>query len=107
MQDEQFLKIHQRLRDLYPALDIMVVSDDVGCAHFKTVAQHHGIACLFSKDYSATFMGDGALILGGRYHYALRGADRIGPRSNGGPVPSTSCTEPTMSCRPPGTPRVS
>jgi len=73
MPDEAFPQIHRRLRELYPGLGVMVVSDGSGCAHFKELARRHQLDCLFSKDISSTFMGDAALILGGRFHFSLRG----------------------------------
>lgn len=71
--DEEFLPLYRRLKSLYPHHAIMVVSDAVGCNHFKEIARLHGLNCLFSKDYSDTLMGDGALILGSAYFFMLRG----------------------------------
>ena len=70
---EEFLPIYSRLKALYPHHAIMVVSDAAGCNYFKGIASQHGLNCLFSKDYSDTLMGDGALILGSDYFFMLRG----------------------------------
>ncbi len=71
--EEEFLPIYARLKALYPQHAIMVVSDNAGCNYFKGIASQHGLNCLFSKDYSDTLMGDGALILGSDYFFMLRG----------------------------------
>lgn len=73
MNDRDFLQIYSRLKSLYPRHAIMVVSDKVGCNHFREIANQHGLPCLFSKDYSETFMGDGALVLGSSFYYQDRG----------------------------------
>lgn len=71
--EEEFVQIHSRLRALYPQHALMVISDTSGCSHFKKLAQKHGLSCLFSKDYSDSFMGDAALILASSYYFQLRG----------------------------------
>lgn len=71
--NDEFLQIFSRLKALYPSYDIMVVSDVVGCDYFRELARKYKMECHFSKDYSDTFMGDGALILRSKYHFTLRG----------------------------------
>ena len=71
--DQEFPIIIDKLKSLFPHHAIMVVSDSMGCSYFKAVAQKAGINLLYSKDYSPTFLGDGALLLGGEYHFELRG----------------------------------
>ena len=71
--EEEFLYICQILKGLFPSFDLMIVSDSFGCQYFKKLAREHNISCLFSKDYSAKFLGDAALVLGSEYHFALRG----------------------------------
>jgi hypothetical protein len=71
--DEEFSVVYGRLRALYPQHAIMVVSDTIGCDHFKRIAGQHNFNCIFSKDYSDTIMGDGVLILGSDYFFTLRG----------------------------------
>ena len=39
----------------------------------EKVAKRYGMDCLFSKDYSHTFLGDAALVLHSSYYYQLRG----------------------------------
>jgi len=71
--DDEFLQVCTRLKSLYPEYDLMIVSDAIGYAHFKELAHKHNIECIFSKEYSKTFFGDSALILGGEFHFTLRG----------------------------------
>lgn len=71
--DSDFLEIYTYLRHRFPTHSIMVMSDVTGCAHFAKLSQKHSLNCLFSKDYSQTFMGDGALILNSTFFFAVRG----------------------------------
>jgi hypothetical protein len=71
--DEKFLQICDKLKSLYPKHAIMVVSDEIGCNHFRALAYSHGLGCIFSKDYSRTFIGDGALVLGSDFYYQFWG----------------------------------
>jgi len=71
--DDEFLKICARLKSLYPQYMIMIVSDLVGYTYFRELARKHQVDCVFSKEYSKTFYGDSALILGGKFHFTLRG----------------------------------
>lgn len=71
--DEEFLAIYSRLKVLNPDHTVMVVSDAKGCDYFKRIAGQNGLHCFFSKDFSDTLMGDGALILGSDYFFMLRG----------------------------------
>tara|TARA_B110001450_G_scaffold225501_1_gene223711 strand:- start:509 stop:1450 length:942 start_codon:yes stop_codon:yes gene_type:complete len=73
LSEEDFLVIYARLKVLYPGHEVMVVSDSAGCNHFKLIASQHDLKCIFSKDYSDTLLGDGALILGSVYFYTLWG----------------------------------
>jgi len=71
--ENEFVAIHARLKTQYPQHSIMIVSDATGCAHFKELANKHDVKCLFSKDYSGSFMGDAALVLASSYFFLLRG----------------------------------
>ena len=71
--DDKFLQIYDKLKSLYPKHSIMVVSDYIGCEHFRELAYTYALGCIFSKDYSPTFMGDGALVLGSDFYYQFRG----------------------------------
>jgi len=67
--EEEFLLGYARLKILYPGHAIMIISDDEGCSHFKRIKVQCGLGCIFSSDYSDSFMGDGALILASAYFF--------------------------------------
>ncbi len=71
--DNDFIEIYTSLHSLYPTCAIMIVSDEIGCNYFKKLARKNNLPCLFSKDFSSTFMGDCALIIGSDYFFQLRG----------------------------------
>lgn len=71
--DDDFLMFHAELRSRFPRHSILVVSDTLGCAYFAKLARKHNLQCLFSKDYSQSFMGDGALVLGSTYFFVMHG----------------------------------
>ena len=50
----------------------MIISDKVGCDYFREISKRSDMDCYFSKDFSETILGDGALILGSDYYFALR-----------------------------------
>lgn len=72
-QDDEFIQIYARLRELYPSHKVLVLSDMVGYKYFKNLAQKLSLECLFSKEYSDSFFGDCGLLLGSAYHFTLRG----------------------------------
>ncbi|MEI6153854.1 MAG: hypothetical protein WCQ90_07190 [Deltaproteobacteria bacterium] len=71
--ENDFTEIYLSLHSLYPSCAIMIVSDEIGCNYFKKLARKNNLPCLFSKDFSDTFMGDCALIIGSDYFFQLRG----------------------------------
>lgn len=71
--DKEFIEIYTALHSLFPGCAIMIVSDEIGCNYFKKLAQKNSLPCLFSKDFSGTFMGDCALVIGSDYLFQLRG----------------------------------
>jgi hypothetical protein len=73
MTDEDFLTIFNYLKVKYPNHEIMIVSDENGCKYFRELAKNTDLNCIFSKDYSKTFIGDCSLILRGDYHFMLNG----------------------------------
>lgn len=73
IEDNEFIEIYTSLHALYPSCAIMIVSDEIGCNYFKKLAQKNNLPSLFSKDFSGTFMGDCALVLGSDYFFQLRG----------------------------------
>ncbi len=71
--DDEFLQVYSRLKELYPNHIVIVLSDIVGFEYFKKLARKHDLECQFSKQYSDSFFGDCGLLLGGEYHFTLRG----------------------------------
>ena len=71
--EDEFIRIYASLKTIYPDHLIMLVSDQIGCEYFKRLLNEHNLKLLFSKDFSNTFMGDVALILGSDYYFQLKG----------------------------------
>ncbi len=71
--DEEFISIHSHLCQRFPHCLIMIVSDTNGCQYFSKLAQENNLNCIFSKQYSKTFLGDGALILNSEFLLQVRG----------------------------------
>jgi len=71
--EREFLDIYKSLRKKYPDKQIMIVSDETGCTYFKEISQKNNLTCLFSKDFSDTFMGDCALVIGSDCYFQLNG----------------------------------
>ncbi len=57
----------------YPNHKIMIVSDEAGCNHYREFSDINKFGLLFSKDYSQTYLGDGALILGSVFFFQFMG----------------------------------
>jgi hypothetical protein len=70
---ETFKVICSYLFKKYPAHKLMVVSDDIGCNYFRELSHNMDLDLLFSKDYSLTYLGDGALILGSAFYFQFMG----------------------------------
>jgi hypothetical protein len=70
---DEFLSTYRDLSDRFPEHSIVVISDEVGCTHYRQIAEAYSLSLLFCKDYSQSFLGDCALIVGGDYYFALRG----------------------------------
>jgi hypothetical protein len=71
--EQKFLEIHTQLVGLYPSHKIMIVSDEIGCGHFKEICIKNNISCLFSKDFSRNFLGDLKIIVASDYHFMFTG----------------------------------
>jgi hypothetical protein len=69
---DEFAPIYESLKSYFPKHKIMVVSDEIGCAHFKEVSMKNDLDLIFSKDFSKSFMGDAALIINSDYFFVLR-----------------------------------
>lgn len=73
MSDKEFLSLCERLRQTYPHHATMIVSDQIGCDYFSQLAQKNNFDIIFSKKYSQSFLGDGALVLGSEFFLQVRG----------------------------------
>jgi len=69
----EFVSINISLRKRFPNHLIMIVSDELGCEYFSSVAKKYNLACIYSKQYSSTYVGDGALILNSDFFFILKG----------------------------------
>ena len=71
--ENEFCKIYSYLRDRFPSYDIVLVSDESGCAHYSTLAKNNGILDLkYSKTYFTDFVGDSALVANSQYFFCFR-----------------------------------
>ncbi len=70
---ENLVRISKFLRDSYPDLAIVIVSDSAGCEYFRTHSDQHNLDLLFSKDFSRSFSGDCEIILRSELYLQFRG----------------------------------
>jgi hypothetical protein len=70
---EEIIAIHTHLRQRFPHCSIMIISDINGCEYLSKLAQVNNINCIFSKQFSTTFLGDGLLILNSEFYFQVRG----------------------------------
>lgn len=71
--EDEFVRIYKSLNLIYSKHSIMIVSDEIGCTYFKKLSYKYGFSCIYSKDFSKTFMGDFVLILNSDFFFTLRG----------------------------------
>lgn len=71
--DADFINCYLQLTKRFPDHEVMIISDTIGCRYFTELAQRHAYNVITSKDYSQTFLGDGALILKSDFFFQLRG----------------------------------
>lgn len=57
----------------HPNHKVMIVSDEIGCDYFRENTRNMDFDLVFSKDYSSTYLGDGALILGSTFYFQFLG----------------------------------
>jgi len=73
MTTELFLNLVNLLRIEFPSHDLIAVSDQKGCDHFRNIASRNQLRCSFSKDYSDSFLGDATLALNSEAWVQIRG----------------------------------
>jgi len=69
----EFVLINKSLRKRFPNHLIMIVSDELGCEYFSSVAKKYNLECIYSKQYSSNYIGDGALILNSEFFFIFKG----------------------------------
>lgn len=78
--DTEFEVIHSYLTRRFPNCAILVVSDEIGCSHYASVADRLGIVDVqFSKEFSKDFLGDSALIMNSEFFFAFRAGGIMNP----------------------------
>ncbi len=68
-----FIKMIKKLDVLLPEQKKIIVSDERGCKYFKKISKKNSLNCLFSKDFSSDFLGDGKIILNSNAFFQLEG----------------------------------
>lgn len=71
--EDEFVAVYRYLKRRFPNHMVMIVSCATGCEHFSELAKQNNFDCIFSKQYSSTFVGDGALILNSAFFFILKG----------------------------------
>jgi hypothetical protein len=73
LSENEFLSIVNNLQNRFPSHLIMIVSCEEGCKLFSQIARQNNLNLIYSKEYSSTFIGDGALILNSEFFFILKG----------------------------------
>lgn len=71
--ESEFRLLYLALLNRSRGSPIVIVSDHESCEFFKKVAHKFGFVCLFSADYSESFLDDAAIALGGKIFFQVRG----------------------------------
>ncbi|MBA2686663.1 MAG: hypothetical protein H0U64_01055 [Gemmatimonadaceae bacterium] len=66
---DAFAHLHQMLKAGFPDHEILIVSDSKGCAHVKEIADRLGVDCLYSKDFTNSFLEDVVLVFGSDFYF--------------------------------------
>lgn len=64
LDEEEFCDIVKMLNAKFPDRAVLIVSDGIGCSHFRQMAIQRGLRCSFSSDISPGFLGSMRLVLG-------------------------------------------
>ena len=59
----EFLKLIETIQHAWPSSMTMIVSDQAGCDHYRSIAEEADLYCYYSQDYAKNFLESGALIL--------------------------------------------
>ena len=67
----EFIDLAEVLLQKFRNYKIMIVSDKIGCKYFKKISSEKKFNFLFSKNFSNSFIKDGALIINSKYYFQL------------------------------------
>ena len=67
--ESEFRLLYLGLKNRSNGLPIVVVSDKEACEYFRKIAQSFNLECLFSSDYSTSFLDDAAIAIGGEVFF--------------------------------------
>jgi hypothetical protein len=73
LKKNEFLKIVKLLKRKFKTYELVVISDKVGCKYFTQISKDHKLDISYSKDYTKSFIEDGALILNSKYYFQVWG----------------------------------
>ena len=71
--ESEFRLLYLGLKNRSNGLPIVVVSDKEACEYFRKIARSFNLDCLFSSDYSTSFLDDAAIAIGGEVFFLIRG----------------------------------
>lgn len=71
--EKEFKAVANNLALRFPGREIMIVSDHIGCSHYKELARKMGFSFLFSKDYASDFIDDCWVILESDFYFQFKG----------------------------------
>ena len=74
LSNSEFTGIYELLRTNFPNHHLLVISDSIGCHHYKEVSELHQMRnIVFSEDFSTSFLSDVSLIFQSDLFVSLRG----------------------------------
>ena len=68
-----FIKLIKKVNIALPKQKKIIISDRKGCNYFKKISKENSLKCLFSKDFSPDYLGDGKIILNSSVFFQLKG----------------------------------
>ena len=68
-----FIKLIKKMETSFPKQKKIIISDKKGCNYFKKIVKKNSFKCLFSKDFSKDYLGDGKIILNSSIFFQLEG----------------------------------
>jgi len=73
LSEKEFLRIYNKLKNSFPQMSIMIVSDKHGCDNARLWGKKNKLNLLYSKDYSSNFLEDIALIANSDFYFQFKG----------------------------------